>query len=128
MTFSLRKRFNLYIPCIYSTIFPLYSFFCLTVPTPPFSAEGTPEDVTGNPDRGQAFAMCLQQVGTKEVWRRFHDVEGILGMYTGEIQAIWPDIRPEEHIRTRQKTSLTKRSGEIAECGGISCGGLCGGS
>ena len=28
-------------------------------------------------------------------------------MHTGEIQSMWSDIRPKEHGRTRQKTSLT---------------------
>ena len=28
-------------------------------------------------------------------------------MYTGEIQAMWLDIRPKEHKRTKQKTFLT---------------------
>ena len=52
--------------------------------------------------------MCLQQVGPKDVLLRFHGVERILVMYTGEIQAMWSDIRPKEHGRTRQKTSLTE--------------------
>ena len=108
MDCTFQHRFNLYIPCIYSTIFPLDSFFCLTVLTPPFSAEGTRGDAAGNLDRGETFAMYLQQEGPKGVWLRFHDVESILGMYTGEIQAMWSDISPEAHGRTRQKTSLTE--------------------
>ena len=52
--------------------------------------------------------MCLQQVGPKGVWLRFHDVERILGMYTRAIQAMWSDIRSNEHGRTRQKTSFTE--------------------
>ena len=64
--FSPQHRFNyIYIYTIYSysTIFPLYSFFCLTVPTLLFSAEGTHRDAAGNLDRGETFAICLRQVG-----------------------------------------------------------------
>ena len=35
-------------------------------------------------------------------------------MYTGEIQAMWSDIRPKEHGRTRQKTSLTEVQEKLA--------------
>ena len=80
--FPPQHRFNLYIPFIYSNIFPLYSFFCPTVPTPLFSTEGTWGNAAGNLDRGETFAMCLQQVGPKDFWLRFQDVERILGMYT----------------------------------------------
>ena len=90
-------------------MFPLFSFFCLTVPTSPFSVAGTRADAVENLDRGETlFAMRLQQVGPKGVWLCFHDAERILGMYTGEIQAMWSDISPKEHGKTRQKTSLTK--------------------
>ena len=37
----------------------------------------------------------------KSVSLRFQDVERILGMYIGVIQAMWSDIRPKEHGRTR---------------------------
>ena len=94
--------FHLNTDLIYIYIIYIYcTIFCLTVPTPLFSAEGTRGDVAGNLDRGETFAMCLQQVGPKGVWMRFHDVERILGMYTGEIQAMWSDIRSKEHGRTR---------------------------
>ena len=75
---------------------------------PAVSADGTRGDAAGNLDRGEIFAMCLQQVGPKGVWLRFHDVERILDMYTGEIQAMGSDIRLKEHGRTMQKTSLTE--------------------
>jgi len=52
--------------------------------------------------------MYLQQVGPKCVWLPFHNVERILDMYTGEIHAMWSDIRLKEHGRTGQKTSLTE--------------------
>ena len=58
--------------------------------------------------------MCLQQVGQKGVWLRFHDVERILGMYTGEIQDMWSDIRPKEHRMTRQKTGVYLVKGYVA--------------
>ena len=66
--------------------------------------------------------MCLQQVGPKGVWMRFNDVERILGMYSGEIQAMWLDIRPKEHGRTRQKTSLTEVQEKLCICGRLSGG------
>ena len=75
------NRFNLYIPCIGDAAYL---------------------------DRGETFAMCLQQVDPKDIWLRFQEVERILGMYTGEIQATWSDIRPKEHGKTRKKTSLTE--------------------
>ena len=85
----------IYILFIYSTISPLYSFFCLTVHTPLFSAEGTREDAADNLDRVETFVKCLQQVGPKGVWLRFNNVERILGMHTGDFQAMWSDIRPK---------------------------------
>ena len=38
-------------------------------------------------------------------------------MYTGEIQAMWSDIRPKEHGRTRQKTSLTEVQEKLQKAG-----------
>ena len=38
-------------------------------------------------------------------------------MYTGEIHAIWLDIRPKEHRRTRQKTSLTEVQEKFRKAG-----------
>ena len=70
--------------------------------------QGTRGDAAGNLDRREISSICLQQVGPKGVWLHFHDVEWILGMYTGEIQAMWSDNRPKEHGRTRQKPSLTE--------------------
>ena len=38
-------------------------------------------------------------------------------MYTGEIQAVWSDIRPGEHGKTRQKMSLTEGQEELQKVG-----------
>ena len=38
-------------------------------------------------------------------------------MYTGEIQAMCSDIRPREHGRTKQKTSLTEVQERLQKAG-----------
>ena len=38
-------------------------------------------------------------------------------MYTGEIQAMWSDIRPKDHGRTRQKTSWTEVQEKLQKAG-----------
>ena len=38
-------------------------------------------------------------------------------MYTGEIQAMWTVIRPKEHGRTRQNTSLTEVQEKLRKAG-----------
>ena len=93
------------------------------MPTPPFSAEGTRRDAVGNLHKGEMFAMCLQQVAPKGVWLCFHDVERILDMNTGEIQAMCSDIRPKEHGRTRQKPSLTEVQEKLQYMGVYFLGG-----
>ena len=61
----------------------------------------------GRPQHRRNICDVLAASSPKRCLAVFQDVERILGMNTGEIQAMWSNIRPKENGWTRHETSLT---------------------
>lgn len=82
-------------------------FFC------PDTQGFTPDEL----EKYETLPELLQQVGPRDVWLQFEEVEKLVGMGYGSMTDIWSKMRPTAHGRTRQRTTLTTVEGNLGKAG-----------